>query len=231
MVVVAGAVEARHHNHPSAVAANTLVPEPDAYPTAHQAFLRLNQHEQPGLLFLGDSITDFWRYCPTIWSNHFARYRPANFGVIFDRIENVLWRVENGELEGIHPRVIVLLVGTNNLSTCSDEQIVVGLRGLVRVVHQKQPDARVLLLGIFPRHDVPLARVRGINQKLAGVDDVTFLDVGSVFLTPDGAVSPEFMPDGLHPSPAGFEQWAAALEPSLAQLYRAPSIRVAAVPQ
>ena len=231
VTMVVAAVHIRHRMRPQAGVVSTLLPMPGAFPTAHEAFLRLNRIEQPGVVFLGDSITDFWRYCPTIWSNHFAAFHAANFGVIADRIENVLWRVDNGELDHIHPKVIVLLAGTNNLATCGDQQIIAGLRGLLRVVHQKQPTSHIVLLGIFPRHDVPLARIRGINEKLAATGGVTFLDVGPIFLRPDGTVSPALMPDGLHPSPVGFERWGAAIEPSLALLSGEPPIHLAAASQ
>lgn len=88
-----------------------MTPEAETYLGIHQAILEKEKRDPPGVLFLGDSITDFWRW---EWER-FATFHPCNAGIAWDQIQHVLWRVQNGELDGIHPRVIVLEIGTNNL--------------------------------------------------------------------------------------------------------------------
>jgi lysophospholipase L1-like esterase len=148
------------------------------------------------LLFLGDSITDFFA---TTGREVWKRYAPMNvadFGVAGDRTENVIWRIDNGELDGTSPSVLVLMIGTNNMGGWPDDQILAGDTKIVQLIHEKLPNTKVLLLGIFPRGVDPanddVKRLRGkikeVNEGLAKLDDgnkTRFLDIGNKFLNSD----------------------------------------------
>jgi hypothetical protein len=163
--------------------ADPLTPEAETYLGLHQAILEQEKRDPPGVLFLGDSITDFWRTVPWEWER-FAKFHPCNAGIIFDQVQHALWRVQNGELAGIHPQIIVLEIGTNNLGIGHDDPKTTadGVRNLIGVIRAKQPDAKILLLGIFPRRDLlPPTMVYETNSHFAGLADgerVVFLDVG-----------------------------------------------------
>ena len=174
------------------------------------------------LLFDGDSITDTWqagdRGLP-VWKERYGALNAIDFGVSGDRIQNLLWRLDHGELVGLHPKLIVLMIGTNNIGNSKPEEIAAGIRLAVDTYRKDCPDAHILLLGIFPRSasaaDPIRATVKEINGLISKFDDgknVTYLDIGEKFLTSDGTLSPEIMPDALHPSTKGFQIWADAIQ-------------------
>jgi lysophospholipase L1-like esterase len=204
----------------------------------HEEFVAIARQGKVDVLFLGDSITDYWRSRgKPVWDRNFASLRAANFGISGDRTQQVLWRITHGELDGIQPQVVVLLIGTNNtdpgLGTNSltpkntVPEIIEGITAIVRTVQAKVPGVKILLLGVFPRgqKDAPVRReIAAINAgatKLADGRKVRFLDVGPKFLTPDGDLPAALMPDLLHPNEAGYEIWAAALKGPLAELLEA----------
>lgn len=181
------------------------------------------------LLFLGDSITDNWRKKGLpVWEKYYAPRHAANFGIGGDRTQHVLWRIEQGELDGLKPKVIVLLIGTNNSNSDSADQIGEGVERIVADVRAKCPDSKVLLLGIFPRNkpiDKPtqMETINQVNERLARLDDgntIRFLNINQKFLGPDGKVHEGIMPDFLHLSEAGYQIWAAAMEPTLATMLK-----------
>lgn len=195
----------------------------------HAEFLARIQQGPIDLLFIGDSITDFWpRKGEWTWLK-FARYNPANFGISADRTEHVLWRLLNGELDGISPKVVVMMIGTNNLGQCPDEKVewaAAGVKRLLDVVQEKLPRTKILLLAVFPRATAssPLrARVNELNQHLRTFADgerIHFLDLGASFLDVSGEIPAEVMPDKLHPGPKGYDLWYAAMAPTLDALMR-----------
>jgi len=184
------------------------------------------------LLFLGDSITDGWRGQKAIFDAAFGAYKPLNFGISGDRTQHVLWRIQNGEMEGIKPKVVVLMIGTNNIGQAKDpekpESAVAGIKAIVEDIHKKSAATRVLLLGVFPRDEKPdhprRAMVKEINTAIAKLDDggktVQFLDIGEKFLEPDGTISKEIMKDFLHLTVKGYQLWADALKEPLAKLMK-----------
>ncbi len=209
-------------------AQQALTPEPRADKLyLHQAFLgRVAQGEPVDVLFLGDSITDRWpRVGECSWLK-LAAYHPANFGVGGDRTEHVIWRLANGELENIRPKVVVILIGTNNAGRDEPEWTAAGVAKIVEMVRRKLPDAKILLLAIFPRdaRDSPSRRknaaVNALIARLADGKHVRFLDIGPVFLDAKGDIPKEVMPDGLHPGPKGYDLWFRALQPVLDELTR-----------
>ena len=198
----------------------------------HQSFLERARDGNIGVLFLGDSITKGWSWGDhaQISDRYFGRYDPANFGVGGDRTEHVLWRIENGELDRIRPKVVVLLIGTNNIGDPADD-IARGVLKVAERIHQKLPKSRLLLMGIFPRgadpSDPKVAAMRGkiaqVNQALAKLEDgkrTRFLDIGSKFLAPDGMLPKDIMPDSLHLNDKGYQIWAETMKPLLDEMMK-----------
>ncbi len=195
---------------------------------SHEKFVEIAQAGTAQLLFLGDSITAGWGGKSEIWEKAFASYQPANFGIGGDRTQHVLWRITNGELEGIHPKAVVLMIGTNNSSSDPAEGIASGITKIVETIRTKQPQAKILLLAVFPRGEKvesnpgrdKLIQVNRIISKLDDGQHIHYLDIGDKFLQPDGSLSKEIMPDFLHLSAAGYQIWADAITPKLAELMK-----------
>ena len=182
--------------------------------------------------FIGDSITQGWETAgKNVWADYYGKRKVINFGVSGDRTENVLWRFEKGQLEGVKAKVAVVMIGTNNSNknkdgteAFSDSDILGGVTAVVEGIRQRQPDTKILLLGIFPRGSAfnpQRGRLLEINQALARLDDgqhVFFTDFGSRFIENDGTISKEMMRDALHPGEKGYRIWAEAIEPKLKEL-------------
>jgi lysophospholipase L1-like esterase len=197
----------------------------------HEGFLKDLEATQGkvGVLFVGDSITDGWRNKgKQTFDQTYGTLNPLNIGIGGDRTQHVLWRLEHGEVEGIHPKVAVLMIGTNNLGSDSNEEIVAGVTKIVHTLREKLPSTKVLLLAIFPRaakaNDPNRARIKAINQQLEKLDDggktVKYLDIGPKFLADDGTLPKDIMPDALHPNEKGYQIWADAMAPTLAQMMK-----------
>ncbi|MBB5035146.1 platelet-activating factor acetylhydrolase IB subunit [Prosthecobacter vanneervenii] len=198
---------------------------------AHEKFVNIAKEGKAQLVFLGDSITAGWAgNGKQVWAKSFSQYTPANFGIGGDRTQHVLWRIKNGELEGIKPKACVLMIGTNNVASDPAEGIAKGVTAIVETIREKQPQAKILLLAVFPRGDKPTGKLGTANEKLKQVNaiisklddgkNVFFLDIGSKFPQPDGALTKEVMPDFLHLSPTGYQIWADAISPKLAELMK-----------
>lgn len=194
----------------------------------HEGFVEIAKAGDIDLLWVGDSITDWWAregWGLEVWNEHFASLRPANFGIAGDRTQGVLWRMQNGELEGFEAKLIVLMLGTNNINRNTNADIVEGNRAIVAEFRKRQPQAKVLVLGVFPRGaeaDSPYrAAIREINEGLATFADnenVFYMDIGDRFLAPDGSLPADIMPDALHPNAKGYEIWAEAVKPRILEL-------------
>lgn len=201
------------------------------FAAAHQKFVGIAKEGKAQLVFLGDSITAGWAgNGKEVWPKAFGQYEPANFGIGGDRTQHVLWRIQNGELETIKPKAVVIMIGTNNSGSDPAEGIAKGVTAIVETVRAKQPQAKILLLAVFPRGEKPTGKLSASNEKLkqvnaiiAKLDDgknVFFLDIGSKFPQPDGALTKEIMYDFLHLTPAGYQIWADAISPKLAELMK-----------
>ena|GEM_PF-584457 len=197
-----------------------------SFQESHESFLKRGKEGPIGVLFIGDSITHRWLGVQDIWQKYYGQYDPADFGIEGDRTEHVLWRFANGELDGIHPKVVVLLIGTNNIALAA-EDIIKGDTAVVSEIHRRLPDAKVLLMGIFPRgadaSDPARAKIKDVNAALAKLDDGTktrFLDIGNKLLAPDGSITKEIMPDALHPTAQGYQIWADAMQPLLEEMMK-----------
>jgi len=221
--------------------ANTAVepgPRDAAWLKRHEGFVAEARHGGIDVLFLGDSITDFWRDTnperggKIIWDREFAPLKAANFGISGDRTQHVLWRLRNGEADGYQPKVVVLMIGTNNTGLERDvttphntpPEVIEGVTAVVNELRARFPEAKILFLAIFPRgeKDAPQrTQVAEVNRSLAKLHDgrhVFFLDIGDRFLDAEGNIPKDVMPDLLHPSAKGYEIWADAIREPLKQL-------------
>ena len=192
----------------------------------HEGFVEIAKKGHVDVLFLGDSITDGWRGQKKIWDKAFGEFKPANFGIGGDRTQHVLWRIQNGELDGIKPKIAVLMIGTNNTGNDSAQQIADGVTAIVKTLHEKSPHTKVLVLAVFPRGKmIPNGgntKIIEINKTIAKLDDgknVKFLDIGEKFLK-DGQIPGTIMPDYLHLSAAGYQIWADAITPTLNEMLK-----------
>jgi lysophospholipase L1-like esterase len=197
----------------------------------HEAFVAEAKKGDVELLLLGDSITDAWRQPKNkaVWDKHLPSVKMANFGLSGDRTQHLLWRLQNGELDGIQPSAAMILIGTNNIGQQNGEaaaSAVEGIEAVVKEVRARCPKTRMLLLGVFPRSEKPdhphRAQIKEINEAIAKLDDggksVQFLDIGAKFLAADGSLTKEIMPDFLHLSEKGYEVWAEAVKAPLGKL-------------
>ena len=216
------------------------VPRDEKWLKRHETFVAIAKRGNIDLLFLGDSITDAWGgegHNPKapgakIFAQEFEPLKAANFGIGGDRTQHVLWRLQNGELDGIQPKVVMLMIGTNN-SNANDntaEEIADGIKAIVREIHRRSPRTKVLLLGIFPRatrktpeeNKAQMDKIRKVNQIISQLDDggktVKYLDIGDRFMQPDGSIPRDVMPDQLHLSEKGYQIWADAVKGPIKEL-------------
>lgn len=198
----------------------------------HEAVTKLVNERKPTLVFIGDSITQMFGGEPhdrpqpgkEVWEKYYGKRNVANLGFGYDYTENVLWRIEQGELDGAAAKVVVLLIGTNNTGKNSAPDIAGAIRAICDLIRKKQPQTKILLLGILPRSakpDASRAKIAEINQLIAkydGHNGVTYLDVGGKFIGADGTISRELMYDFLHPTARGYENLAESIEPTLVKL-------------
>jgi lysophospholipase L1-like esterase len=199
----------------------------------HHAELELAKRVNPRVVLIGDSITHFWGgdpvsnpvNGPAAWQRVFGSMPVINMGFGWDRTQNVLWRLRQGELDGLSPKWVVLAIGTNNLTPSrharanSPAEVADAIEAICHEIHQKSPLSTILLMAILPRGnsaDSPLRpQIQATNRLLAARsgawENVTFIDFGGRFLQPDGSIPTRLMPDGTHPSDEGYQLWADAL--------------------
>lgn len=228
----AEAPEARQRNAAESEQSPGCIPK-EKDRNRHDGFMkdkaRLEKKGNIDLVFIGDSITDGWRGGPQHagFVKTFGQYNPFNTGISGDETQHCLWRIDHGELDGLHPKVVEIMIGTNNLGNShqTPAQTIAGIKCVVKAVHAKVPNANILLLGVFPRGrkaDDPFrAKIKEVNEALAkmdGKDNVKYLDIGDKFLEPDGTLPASIMPDALHPNVKGYEIWAAAIAPTVDRL-------------
>ena len=177
------------------------------------------------LVFVGDSITHAWENeGAEVWQEFYQSRNAFNLGFSGDRTEHVLWRLENGAVEGMKPKLAVLMIGTNNTGHRMDPAAYTaeGIGRIVGDLRNKLPETRVLVLGIFPRHVSSYNEMRRrneeVNRLISALDNgetVHYLEIGRAFLDEDGTLREELMPDLLHPNAAGYRAWAEAMEPTI----------------
>ena len=179
------------------------------------------------LLMIGDSITHGWEGGgKKFWDKYYEPRNAVNMGFSGDRTQNVLWRLEHGHLEGISPKLAVLMIGTNNSNGEDNtaEEIADGIVAICKKLRAKCPKMKILILAIFPRGPEPSeqreknAKASLLASKIADDKMIHYLDINDKFLTKDGFLSKKIMPDYLHPNEAGYKIWAESIEPKVAEL-------------
>ena len=209
---------------------------------AHEQLLEKAKKDHIEIYFEGDSITRRWGATdyPELlanWKQNFFGWNAADFGWGGDKTENVLWRLNNGELDGVNPKVIVLLAGTNNVSRTvpsgGDDakvaQVTKGIQAILQTLQTKVPEATIILTAIFPRNDNPavIPIINGINENLSKLADgkkIRFLNINDKLADRDGKLFDGIMnPDKLHPALKGYQVWADSLKPIFAELLGPPA--------
>ena len=203
----------------------------------HKQILELiKKKKKADLVFFGDSITHMFGGIPKsrisrgrkIWDRYYGHRNAINMGFGWDRTQNVLWRLANGELEGVAPKVAVVLIGTNNLTGTrnarqnSPAEIVEGVDAVCKAIHKKAPKCKIILLSVLPRSPARFVKpIQEINKLLTPLDKekyITFLNVYAQFVDKNGLPRKELMADGVHPNAAGYQVWAETMEPVLSKL-------------
>ncbi len=203
----------------------------------HAAVMAVKDQLRPEVVLIGDSITHFWGGVPRepkgdrgaqAWKDLFGERPVLNLGFGWDRTQNVLKRIELGELDGLSPKAVVIHIGTNNLAGTKNarentpDEIVEGITLIAQRVREKCPAAKIIVMAVFPRGEKPdnarRVQVNAINERLVKKMEgtkVTYLDITSKLTNADGIISKEVMPDFLHPGAKGYAIWAEALKPVL----------------
>ncbi|HEX4613407.1 MAG TPA: GDSL-type esterase/lipase family protein [Urbifossiella sp.] len=198
--------------------------------TLHEGHLARTKKGSVDVVFLGDSITQGWGGAGAkVWKTRFEPLNAANYGIGGDTTREVLYRVNGGVLDGIKPKAVVLMIGTNNFGLAGDSaaDTAKGVETVVTAVRRKAPDAKVLLLGIFPRDKAAgtafRKKIAEVNERIAKLADgkaVAYRDIGPAFLAPDSTLPADVMPDALHLSEKGYGLWADAIEEPLRALLK-----------
>ena len=179
------------------------------------------------MIFIGDSITHSWENnVKDVWQKYYGHRKAVNMGFSGDRTQHVLWRLDNGNIEGISPKVAVIMIGTNNSNRNDNtaEEIADGIIAICKKLRAKLPGTKILLLAVFPREEEPcpqrekIAKANKIASKIADGKMIHYLDIGLKFLQPDKSISKEIIPDFLHLTPKGYQIWDEAIEPTVAKL-------------
>jgi len=198
--------------------------------TRHEGFVTTAQAGNIDLLLHGDSITDWWVLNDenkAEFQKYFGDIRTANFAIAGDTTQGVLWGLKNGEGQGFQPKAVMLMIGTNNTGTHTGPEIAEGIGAIVLELRQNFPNAKILLLAVFPRGvpgDPVRDRIAEINRLISRLNDDThvfYMDIGAKFLDEKGVFLPNtFRPDNLHPIAKGYEIWGEAVKEKLAQLLK-----------
>lgn len=198
--------------------------------TRHEAKVKEAEKGGYDLVFIGDSITQGWEGSgKKVWKKYYAHRSALNLGYSADRTEHVLWRLQNGELENVDPKLFVVMIGTNNTGQRQDapEDTAEGVRLILDLLRKRNPAAKVLLLAVFPCDEQADGWRRKTNDEvnklikpMAAGMGVGWLDLSEVFLDENGVLPKSVMPDRLHPKRKGYGMWAAAMEPTIKELLK-----------
>ncbi len=180
------------------------------------------------LLMIGDSITHSWEGAgKATWDKFYGDRKALNIGYSGDRTEHVIWRLQHGEVDGISPKLAVIMIGTNNTGHRMGKanRTAAGIKAIIGELQTRLPETKILLLGIFPRANKPDAAQRKLNDAINAIvkdfadeENVWYLDIGPKFLDDEGVLTKEIMPDFLHPKEKGYGIWAEAMEPMIVKL-------------
>ncbi|HUP04993.1 MAG TPA: GDSL-type esterase/lipase family protein [Bryobacteraceae bacterium] len=196
----------------------------------HEGFVEQAKKGGIDLLLEGDSITDWWVQTDekkAMFEKYFGGYKTANFAIAGDTTQGVLWGLHNGEGQGFQPKAVMLMIGTNNTGGSSAEEIAEGVGAVVLELRNDFPNAKILLLAIFPRglpSDPLRTKITEINHIISKLDDqrhVFYMDIGPKFLDDKGVFLPDsFQADNLHPTAKGYDIWGAAVKDKIAELMK-----------
>lgn len=180
------------------------------------------------LLWIGDSIVENFKWPEDgkpVWDKYYAPRNAANLGISGDNTEHVLWRLQHGNIDGVHPKLAIVMIGQNNGPHNTAEEIAEGVTDIVALLRDKLPDMKILLLAIFFRGEHPneeqprLAKASEIASKVADNEHVFYMDINKVFLKPNGDIPKDLFDDFEHPTTKGFQLWAETIEPTVAKLF------------
>lgn len=176
------------------------------------------------LIFIGDSIVQRYEGVgKPVWDHYYAPRNALNLGISGDRTQHVIWRLDHGNIDGIAPKLAIVMIGQNNGGHNTAPEIAEGVTEVVKRIRTKLPNTKILLLGIFQRREKPtperavLAEANKIISKLAD-SSISYMDINSVYVQPDGTIPATLMPDYEHPSELGFKRWAEAIEAKVAEI-------------
>jgi lysophospholipase L1-like esterase len=196
----------------------------------HEGFVETAKKGDIDLLFHGDSITDWWVQGDAnkaMFDKHFGGMKVANFAVAGDTTQGVLWGLKNGEGQGYQPKAVMLMVGTNNTGQSTAPEIAEGVGAVILEMRKDFPNAKILLLAIFPRStpgDPVREKIAEVNRIISKLDDqknVFYMDIGQKFLDEKGVFLPDaFRTDNLHPAAKGYDIWGAAVKDKLVELMK-----------
>jgi lysophospholipase L1-like esterase len=191
----------------------------------HEGFVEIAKQGNIDLLLHGDSITDWWVQGDAnkaMFDKYFGTFRTANFAIAGDTTQGVLWGLRNGEGQGYQPKAVMLMIGTNNSGAYTAPEIAEGVGAVVLELRRNFPNAKILLLAIFPRSvpgDPVRDKIAEVNRIISRLDDqqhVFYMDIGQRFLDEKGFFLPDaFRPDNLHPAAKGYDIWGEAVSPTL----------------
>ncbi len=181
--------------------------------------------------FVGDSITARWRDSEN-WKGHWDDYRAVNMGIGGDQTQHVLWRLQNGDLEGYKAKLFVVMIGTNNMwaRDAKPEDAAAGVKAVIDLIQEKQPQAKILLMSLLPTGEKPNPgrdKRKAVNDIISkyGGGSVEYVDIWDKYLQPDGTISKEVMHDFLHLAPKGYDIWAESIEGKVKEIVKAPAGR------
>ncbi len=196
----------------------------------HEGFVEIAKQGNIDLLLHGDSITDWWVQGDAnkaMFDKYFGNMRTANFAIAGDTTQGVLWGLKNGEGQGFQPKAVMVMIGTNNSGTFSAPEIAEGVGAVVLEMRNDFPNAKILLLAIFPRGnpgDPVRDKIAEVNRIISKLDDqqhVFYMDIGPKFLDANGVFLPDsFRADLLHPQAKGYDIWGSAVQAKLAELMK-----------
>ena len=205
----------------------TVTPEPGPYdwwPVRHESIVNRAKQGNVDMILIGDSIThNLETSGKEVWDKYYAPRNTVNMGFSSDKTQNVIWRLLNGEIDGINPKLAVIMIGTNNCQYDSPREIANGVIKICQILREKLPNTNILLLAIFPRTDVPNgikvnSETSMLYSEIADNKWIYFLNINGSFLGPDSVLRTDIFPDKLHPNAQGTQIWAAAMEPIVKQL-------------
>ena len=211
---------------PGKTSTTTPIPPKGMESSAESCFAKRAKLGGIDLVFLGDSITAGWWKHKELWEKYYGKMNAANFGRGGDRVQNVLWRVQNGDADGYSAKVVVLMIGTNNMNDNTEDEIAAGIKNLIGVIKKKQPKARILLLGVPPGNSPASKGMKkrdAVNDRISKFEDgttINYFNLRNIFLDSEGNPVSGVFTDSLHLDSKGYELWAESMHSVLVKMMK-----------